>query len=101
MINALSLPYVGTHELRKDLTKMLKNVKKTDEPVIITKDGKPAAILTSIENYKDLHEMIDELKIAIKELADRDYIKTLLTQKKQIKLGEGTTAKDLYKQLGI
>ena len=101
MINALSLPFIGSHEFRKDLTRLLDNVKKSDEPVVITSQGKPAAILTSVDNYNQLHEMIDELQIALRELADKDYIKELLLEKKKIRSGKGINAKDLYKQLGI
>ncbi|KKR78078.1 MAG: hypothetical protein UU23_C0004G0060 [Candidatus Curtissbacteria bacterium GW2011_GWA1_40_9] len=101
MFNALSLPFIGTHELRRDLTTLLANVKKTHEPVVITSQGKPTAILTSVENYNQLQDMIDELQLAIRELADHEYIKELIVEKKKIKSGRGIAAKDLYKQLGI
>ena len=48
MINALSLPFVGSHELRRDLTKLLDNVKKTNEPVVVTSQSKTTTIL----NYR-------------------------------------------------
>ena len=101
MLNALSLPFVGSHELRKELTRLLYNVKKTNEPVVITTQGKPTAILTSVENYSQLQEMIDELQLAIKELADSQYIKDLVGEKKKIRSGKGIAAQDLYKDLGI
>ena len=101
MINALSLPFVGSHELRKDLTRLLDNVKKTNEPVVITSQGKPTAILTSVDNYNQLQEMINELQLAIKELADKAFIKTLVEEKKKIKSGKGIDAGKLYKDLGI
>jgi len=101
MINALSLPFVGSHELRKDLTRLLDNVKKTNEPVVITSQGKPTAILTSVDNYNQLQEMINELQLAIKELADKAFIKTLVEEKKKIKSGKGIAAGKLYKDLGI
>lgn len=101
MINALSLPFIGSHELRRDLTKLLDNVKRTNEPVIITSQGKPAAILTSVENYNQLQEMIDELQLAIKELADKTYIRTLIEEKKKVRSGKGVPAEKLYKELGI
>ena len=101
MINALSLPFVGSHELRKDLTRLLDNVKKTNEPVVITSQGKPTAILTSVENYNQLQEVIDELQLAIKELANEVYIKTLVQEKKRVRSGKGIPAEKLYKELGI
>src|SRR3989344_5540898 len=101
MINALSLPFVGSHELRKDLTRLLESVKKTNEPVVITSQGKPTAILTSVENYNQLQEMVDELQLAIKELADKTYIKKLVEEKKKIRSGKGIPAEELYEELGI
>ena len=101
MFNALSLPFIGSHELRKDLTKLLDSVKKTNEPVVITSQGKPTAILTSVENYNQLQEMIDELQLAIKELTDRAYIKTLIEEKKKVRAGKGIAAEKLYKEIGI
>ena len=101
MINALSLPFIGSHELRKDLTRLLDSVKKTNEPVVITNQGKPTAILTSVENYNQLQEMIDELQLAIRELTDKEYIKTLIDEKKKIRSGKGIPAKDLYREIGI
>lgn len=101
MINALSLPFIGSHELRRELTRLLENVKKTNEPVVVTSQGKPTAILTSVENYNQLQEMVDELHLAIKELADKKYIKELIEEKKKISSGKGIAAKDLYNVLGI
>lgn len=101
MINALSLPFVGSHELRKELTRLLDNVKKTNEPVVITSQGKPTAILTSVENYNQLQEMIDELQLAIKELTDKTYIKSLVEQKEKIRSGKGVPAQKLYEEIGI
>lgn len=101
MINALSLPFVGAHELRRDLTRLLDDVKKTNEPVVVTSQGKPTAILTSVENYNQLQDMIDELQLAIKELTDKTYIKSLIAEKKKIRSGHGIPAEKLYKELGI
>ena len=101
MINALSLPFIGSHQLRRDLTRLLDDVKKTNEPVVITSQGKPTAILTSVENYNQLQEMIEELQLAIKELTDKVYIKTLIEEKKKIKSSKGIAAERLYKELGI
>lgn len=101
MFNALSLPFVGTHELRKDLSRLLASVKLAGEPIVITSQGKPTAVLTSVENYNQLQEMIDELQLAIKELTDKTYIKTLVEEKKKIKSGKGVRAEKLYKELGI
>jgi len=101
MINALTLPFIGAHEFRKELTRLLDTVQKTNEPVVITTQGKPTAILTSIENFNQLQEMIDELQLAIKELSEKEYINELIKEKTKIKSGKGIAAGDLYKEIGI
>ena len=101
MFNAFSLPFIGSHELRRDLTRLLDSVKKTNEPVVITSQGKPTAILTSVENYNQLQEIIDELQLAIKELTDKTYIKTLIEEKKKVRSGKGILEEELYKEIGI
>lgn len=101
MFNVLSSTFVGSHELRTDLTRLLDDVKKTNEPIVITSQGKPTAILTSVENYNQLQEMIDELQLAIKELTDKTYIKTLIEEKKKIRSGKSVPAEKLYEELGI
>ena len=45
--------------------------------------------------------MIDELQLAIKELTDKTYIKSLVAERKKIRSGHGIPAEKLYKELGI
>lgn len=101
MLNPLSLPFVGTHELRRDLTSLLASVKKNREPIVITSQGKPTAILTSVANYNQMLEMIDELQLAIKELAEKNYIKELIEEKKKIMSGKGIDASEVYRKLDL
>lgn len=99
--NLLKNQFVGVHELRKNLTKLLGSLNKGEEQVIVTYQGKPAAVLTSVENYTQMLEMIDELQLAIKELADKNYIRELITEENKVKSGKGITAEKVYRDLKI
>ena len=85
--------FVGTYELRKKLPILLAGLKKKGE-IVVTKQGKPAAILMAIEEYLELQE-------AMREFADPDYLNELLLAKKEIGAGKGISAKKFFKKLGV
>lgn len=93
--------FVGVHELRKNLTKLLATLAKGEEPVVVTHQGKPTAVLTSVANFTQMLEMIDELQLAIRELADKNYIRELVKEEAKVKSGRGIPAEKLYKEVGI
>jgi len=70
-------------EAKMKLSKLVDTIAATDEEVIITKNGRPAAVLVSPEEFDSLHETI-----AVK--ADRDLMgeikKGLAAMKKKTKL---------------
>jgi len=70
-------------EAKMKLSKLVDTVAATDEEVIITKNGRPAAVLVSPEEFYSLHETI-----AVK--TDRDLMseikKGLAAMKKKTKL---------------
>ena len=43
---------VSALDLRQSLGRVLKKLAKTGEPMVLTKDRKPAAVLISLEDYK-------------------------------------------------
>lgn len=93
--------FIGVHELRRNLTKLLNSLKTDEEPVVVTYQGKPAAVLTSVENYTQMLEMVDELQLAIKELADKEYIRELVKEETRVKSGKGIPAAKVYSELKI
>lgn len=70
-------------EAKMKLSKLVDTIAATDEEVIITKNGRPAAVLVSPEEFDSLHETI-----AVK--TDRDLMseikKGLAAMKKKTKL---------------
>lgn len=93
MLNLIQNPFIGIFELRKNLPKILSALKKDAETVVITKQGKPAAVLMGVEYYLELQEALKE--------AQSGYTKTLDREVEAVKNGKGISAESLYKQLGI
>ncbi|MBS3976020.1 MAG: type II toxin-antitoxin system Phd/YefM family antitoxin [Syntrophomonadaceae bacterium] len=89
MLDILKNPFVGVHELRKNLTKLLSSVKEDGAEVVITQQGKPVALLVDIEKYL-------EVKQALKEFSDAEYLAGLLEARKEIKDGKGIPAEEVF-----
>lgn len=90
----IQYPFVGTYELRKNLTALFKRLGKEVTEVVVTSKGKPKAVLMDIEEYL-------EQKEALKELADPVYLKKLIRAKKEFESGKGIPAKEVYKKAGL
>lgn len=94
MLDVLSTPFVGTHELRRKLTKLLNQLRDERREFVITQQGKPIAILSDMEAYL-------EMKQAIREFSDPAYLAELLRAKRQIRSGKGILAKKVFAKRGI
>lgn len=94
MIEILKNPFVGVHELRKNLTKLLSSVKQEGIEVVITQQGKPVALLIDIEKYL-------EVKQALKEFSDPEYLAELLEGRKEIRNGKGIPADEVFAKKGL
>lgn len=94
MLNLLKSPFVGTHELRTQLPKVLSFIKKEQEPVVLTRQGKPAAVVMDVEYFLELQE-------ALKDAQEPGYIQELNKAVEEIKSGKGIPAEKLYKELGL
>lgn len=94
MLDILSIPFVGVHEFRKNLTKLLDGLKKEKGEVVITQQGKPVAILSDMETYL-------EMKQALKEFSDPAYLAELMEAKREIKAGKGIPAEKVFAKKGV
>jgi prevent-host-death family protein len=63
-------------DLRQDAAKVLKKVRKSKDPVIITQRGRAAAVMLSVDAYK-------------RSLHDRELLRLLARGEKEIEAGEG------------
>ena len=94
MLDILRNPFVGVHELRKNLTKLLSSVKEDGTEVVITQQGKPVALIMDIEKYL-------EVKQALKEFSDPEYLADLLEARKEITEGKGIPVEEVFSKKGL
>lgn len=94
MLEILKHPFVGVHELRKNLTKLLCTVKEDGREVVITQQGKPVALLIEIEKYLEMVE-------ALKEFSDPQYLAALLQARREIREGKGVPARKVFAKKGL
>ena len=72
--------YVGLKELRPGLPGVVKEASGKSERFIITKRGKPAAVLIGVDDYED---MVETLEI----LSDKHLMKRFAKAKEEVEQG--------------
>ena len=80
--------YVGLKELRPGLPGVVKEAGGKSERFIITKRGKPAAVLMGIDDYED---MVETLEI----LSDKHLMKRLAKAKEEVEQGMTVSFEEL------
>lgn len=93
--------FIGAFELRKNLTALLNKLQKRKEEIVVTQNGKPAAILLSLEKYLEMKELNEELEQALNEMSNKEYIKSLIDEVSSVKEGKGKKAEEIFKEIGI
>ena len=86
--------FVGTNELRKHLTRLLEGLQQEGAELVITKQGKPVAVVLDIEKYLEIQE-------ALKEFSDPAYVAELLEAKQEFAEGKGIPAEEVYAEKGV
>lgn len=94
MREILKSHFVGTHELRKNLTILLEELEKEGQEIVITRQGKPTAIIIDIDKYLEVQQ-------ALKEFSDPAYLVSLVEAKKEIREGKGVPAEEVFKRKGL
>ena len=69
-------PIIPISDLRQDAAAVLKSIKNSDQPTVITQRGRAAAIMLSVESYEQ-------------SLHDRELLMLLAKGEKEIETGEG------------
>ena len=67
---------VSISDLRQDAAKILKQVRDSREPLVITQRGRAAAVLVSVESYEAAER-------------DKELLRLLARGEKEIEAGEG------------
>lgn len=91
----LDKKFVGTDDLRKELTHILNRLSREGE-VIVTQHGQPKGVLMDVATYLEREELFEKI-------ADSDpkLIKEINTAIADVKTGNGIPAKKVWEQLGI
>ena len=86
--------FVGTNELRKNLTSLLEALRQEGQELVVTKQGKPVAVLQDVEKYLEIQE-------ALRELSDPAYLAELLEAKREFAQGKGIPAEEVYEDARV
>ena len=93
----LDLPqnsFVGVHALRKELAHLLKRVQDDGQDIVVTHQGKPAAVLLNIEKYLEMRD-------ALRDLSDPQHLQELIAAKREFDEGKGIPAEQVYREAGL
>lgn len=94
MQDILRSQFVGMHELRKNLGKLLESLAQEGQEVVITRQGKPTAVIMEVEKYLEVQQ-------ALKEFSDPQYLAELLEARQEVRKGGGVTAEEVFRQKGV
>jgi prevent-host-death family protein len=94
MKEILGRQLVGMHELRRYLTKLLEGFEREGQEVVITRQGKPMAVIVDLEKYLEEQQ-------ALAEFSDREYLASLLSAKDEIATGRGVRAEEVFRKNGL
>lgn len=78
-------------EARANLTELLDDVEDRQEHVLITRNGRPSAVMLSADEYESLEETLDILQ-------DKDVMEALRKSEDDVRAGRLTSLADLRKR---
>ncbi len=81
-------------ELRPRLPKVIEEIDSRMDRFIVTKRGKPAALMMSIDDYES---MLETLSVC----TDRKLVKRLKAAEREVKSGKGRSLDEIEKELGL
>jgi len=88
------MPTVPLSEVKAKLTKYLNEVQKFGEHVVITRSGRPAAVLMGHDEYEGLLETLDIL-------ADEELMAAIKEAEEEIKAGKVLSYEEFWNDLDV
>ena len=85
---------ISLKQLRPKLPKVISEIDSKMDRFIITKRGKPVALMMSIDDYEGLIETLDIL-------SDKKLMKRIKAAEADIKNGDLTSLEEVERELGI
>ena len=83
--------FVGMGELRANLSKLLDVLEEEDQELVITRGGKPLAVIV------DLNKSL-EIEQALREFSDPEFVERLFESRSEIRTGRGIVAEEVFEQ---
>ncbi len=87
MVNTITLK-----ELRPELPEVIKKIDTKLDRYIITKRGKPVAVMMNIDDYEGILETLEIL-------SDKEAVKRIKKAKQEIKTGEAVSLEQLRRRI--
>lgn len=94
LADILQKKFIGTDELRRQLSDILDELPKKGGELVITQHGTPQAVLIDLESYLNLYETLEDLQRP-------GVIESIYKELKEIDKGKGISHEQLKKNLGI
>ena len=88
---AKTIPFT---EARARLTALLDDVEARHEHVVITRKGRPSAVLLSTDEYEALQETLEILE-------DEDTLEALRESERDVRAGRLTSLEEVRRELGL
>ena len=86
--------FVWMYELRTNLTKLLDDLKLERHEVVITRQGKPTAVIIDLEQYLEMQQ-------ALEEFSKPGYLASLRKAKEEIDAGHEVPAAEVFRSKGV
>jgi prevent-host-death family protein len=90
----LQKKFIGTDELRKDLTEILDKLPSEGGEIVVTQHGSPQAVLIDMESYLELQETLGDL-------TNPGFVESIHQAASEVKSGDGITHEQLLKELKL
>ena len=83
--------FIEMRELRTDLCKLLDVLQEENHDIVITRQGKPAAVIVGLDKYLAIQQ-------ALREFSDPKYVESLFESRAEIREGNGVPAEEVFEQ---
>lgn len=94
LTNILQKKFIGTDDLRRDLTGILDKLSSEGGEIVVTQHGKPQAILLDLNSYLEFQETLEDLNTP-------GFIESIHQGAKEISEGKGINHEQLLKELKL
>lgn len=93
LANFVQKKFIGTDDLRRQLTDILDKLPKEGGELVVTQHGTPQAVLMDLESYVDLQEQLAD--------ANPELTQEINEAVADVKAGHGVPAEAVFKDLDL